>query len=606
MGPTEPVRAARTVTFVVHGVGSHKTDSAEVDAATRDFAETWGRRNRVPLSRTDHVAHPDLGPSTAYAIFHGRLDGGREHRIVELQWADLSRGRGGFLAPVVELLRVIFGLRHVAVATESPGEDRVLAATGWLSRLIFGILRGPILAWNAVMAAGLLFVSAWAPNPLSSSAAMVVIGALGCLPCLLVPRLRRNWVVRWSLVGGLVATSIPWWPACWLFTLRGLDSMPRGRPSFVTYVYTFGLFLNVFWLIVALCSVFLIAAWLLGRWRMHAGARQSFDARVWLTALAIRIWSFGIPLVWTSIHKLSKESLVAHGSAAAILQVKEVQQLENAFIPLLGVNWLLLFTIGGVALASYVVFASRTSAEPRSRAEPRLVISTGLMWVVILTTLMASTVMLIFLAWALRHMAGAAGGLHVAPSSPPYAVFIWLYNSAWFLAAALAAAAFAFREKLKAGCDFALDVTNYFRGNGPRSFRTLVQSRFASIVGDVMRSGADQVVFISHSQGTVLTAEYLHGSQLPEGRLVTMGSPISHLYEHYFAPAFWLRGPPVVGRDVGEWLNLFRCGDFIGRSVVAAAENCSIGPGGHIGYFKDPRVHALLEERGLLPRRQPG
>jgi hypothetical protein len=596
----ESACAARTVTFVVHGVGAHKSDSAEVDGATRDFAVTWGRRNRVPLTRTDHVAHPDLGPSTPYTIFHGLLPGDREHQIVELQWADLSRGRGGLLAPVVAFLRVLFGLRHVAMATELPREGPLLVAATWLTRTIFGLLRGPILAWNALMAAGLLFVSTWAPNPLSRSSAMLVVGALGCLPSLL-PKLRKQWVVRWGLVGGVVAASVPWWPKSWLFTLKGLDPLPQGSPSFITYFFTFSSLVNLCWMMVALSAVVLIFAWLLGRWRLDAVARRSFDARVFLAALAMRIWSFGIPLLWSFVLRMSKEGLARSAGSAAILQVDQVKQSETAFIPLIGVNWLLFFVIGGTALMSYLVFDARTHGESSSRTpEPRLLISAGLIWVVILTTLTISVLMLDKFVSALGEFS-LSSGPHVVVNPPQSALLTRLYDSGWLLSAALAATAFGFREKLKAGFDFALDVTNYFRGDGPRSMRRLVESRFAAIVGDVMKSCAEQdVVFVSHSQGTVLMAEHLRSQKLPSAWLVTMGSPISHVYQHYFR-TFWPEGPPLVGRDVGGWINLFRSGDFIGRSVLPASENWLVGPGGHIGYFKDPQVHDLLEERGLLP-----
>ncbi|MEM8998327.1 MAG: hypothetical protein AAGF23_26320, partial [Acidobacteriota bacterium] len=154
--------------------------------------------------------------------------------------------------------------------------------------------------------------------------------------------------------------------------------------------------------------------------------------------------------------------------------------------------------------------------------------------------------------------------------------------------------------------DFALDVTNYFSPEGePSTTRQRILARFHTIHSQASEKNPDsKPLFVTHSQGTVLTGEFL--SQLkPDGPVdwVTMGSPISHIYGHYFPDAYEQPSPP------GEvtWFNLYRNSDFVGRQIdgidgIRVQE--SIGDGGHTRYFSDPETLGRLETLKLLPQRR--
>ena len=138
-----------------------------------------------------------------------------------------------------------------------------------------------------------------------------------------------------------------------------------------------------------------------------------------------------------------------------------------------------------------------------------------------------------------------------------------------------------------------------------------IMDRFKAVVSDVLaREKNADVLFVTHSQGTALTGDFLSTHNQPfidekglnQATLVTMGSPISHIYQYYFFPEFWNRNKPVVGTSMKKWLNLHRDADYIGKEVnVDNVENHNVGKGGHTGYFEDPRVQNILETRGLVP-----
>jgi hypothetical protein len=97
-----------------------------------------------------------------------------------------------------------------------------------------------------------------------------------------------------------------------------------------------------------------------------------------------------------------------------------------------------------------------------------------------------------------------------------------------------------------------------------------------------------------------------------EVRLVTMGSPLTHLYRHYFPhryqslkdkagninPVHWVELRNVVTC----WRNLFRIDDFVGTEIEGPKwfpDNRWVYGRGHVGYWTDPEALGVL--RDLLP-----
>ena len=147
--------------------------------------------------------------------------------------------------------------------------------------------------------------------------------------------------------------------------------------------------------------------------------------------------------------------------------------------------------------------------------------------------------------------------------------------------------------ELRAPLDVALDVDNHFR-EFPRTGipRARIFSRYAALLRHVAAQGYERIVIVSHSQGTVITAELLRflssaeghapvaehgpeleGKELPPIRLLTLGCPLRQLYAARFPTLYhWVierRGTVVGPRafDVGvaRWVNAFCSGDYVGR-----------------------------------------
>lgn len=137
-----------------------------------------------------------------------------------------------------------------------------------------------------------------------------------------------------------------------------------------------------------------------------------------------------------------------------------------------------------------------------------------------------------------------------------------------------------------------LDVDNWMR-EYPRDSNPTARicARYTSLLNYIFnwrsQDGAaasyDELVIVSHSQGTVITADllrFLHvqGWKTPiRIRLFTMGSPLRQLYSLRFPHLYeWARCDPKGPRSllplpsklgVTNWVNAYRSGDYVGRCL---------------------------------------
>jgi len=146
---------------------------------------------------------------------------------------------------------------------------------------------------------------------------------------------------------------------------------------------------------------------------------------------------------------------------------------------------------------------------------------------------------------------------------------------------------------LRGPLDVAMDVDNHFR-EFPRTDipRAHIFSRYVALLEHVRSRGYDRIVIVSHSQGTVISAELLrflssrdqaaprpgdapvvHGSALPPVSLLTLGCPLRQLYAARFPGLYaWVLarngamfGPRAADVGVQRWMNAFCSGDYVGR-----------------------------------------
>ncbi len=139
--------------------------------------------------------------------------------------------------------------------------------------------------------------------------------------------------------------------------------------------------------------------------------------------------------------------------------------------------------------------------------------------------------------------------------------------------------------------------------------RVRIEKRLDVVMEHVVAGGGfDRLVFVAHSQGTVILYDYLAEANddetLKSARridVLTLASPLSHLYQHYFHDYETKRRPaPEINPKLASWTNIWRIDDPIGNRIDIVegdfVRNEVIRAGGHIDYWKETRVcEAILE-----------
>lgn len=140
--------------------------------------------------------------------------------------------------------------------------------------------------------------------------------------------------------------------------------------------------------------------------------------------------------------------------------------------------------------------------------------------------------------------------------------------------------------------------------------RRRIQERMNVLIEEfVGRGGFDQVVFLAHSQGSVILYEYLMSGDdnidfktIKRIDVVTVGSPLGHLYQYYFDE--YGRQSPTAERlhpQLKSWTNMWRVDDPIGNRVDIIEDgfvkNEILAPGGHMNYWKEARVRQVVLDK---------
>ncbi len=166
---------------------------------------------------------------------------------------------------------------------------------------------------------------------------------------------------------------------------------------------------------------------------------------------------------------------------------------------------------------------------------------------------------------------------------------------------------------LRAPLDALLDVDNYLREFPRKAIpRARIFARYVALLEQLKRDGASRVVIVSHSQGTVITADLLRyltyrAMRDPDSRagrlgqwlqdievhLFTAGSPLRQLYAARFPDLYhWVRTGPVLDQlGIDKWTNAFTAGDYVGRWIWEPASPRAV----HQSAFYAPGAAALDE-----------
>jgi hypothetical protein len=187
---------------------------------------------------------------------------------------------------------------------------------------------------------------------------------------------------------------------------------------------------------------------------------------------------------------------------------------------------------------------------------------------------------------------------------------------------------------LRSGFHIVADVINHFhrvparfprpwdndpnpKAAGPDSeseflIRKRIEGRVMAVLAEVLKTYRPRLLLLlAHSQGTVAVTGVLRQEEtqkllqeVQDVRLSTMGSPLTHLYQHYFPnqyppfkEAYWKILHDLV--PCGRWLNLYRFDDFVGTRVDGTkpdwpVNQCVSTTGGHVNYWRQVSVVQAL------------
>ena len=181
---------------------------------------------------------------------------------------------------------------------------------------------------------------------------------------------------------------------------------------------------------------------------------------------------------------------------------------------------------------------------------------------------------------------------------------------------------------LRAPLDMALDVDNHFREFPRRAIpRARIFSRYVAVLKHVVSLNYDRIVIVSHSQGTVISADlfrYMKERAAQAARdpddevarvwrgvagkimLVTAGCPLRQLYAARFPEIYdWVladngttMGPVAADVGVTHWVNIYTTGDYVGRWLWSRTARAGEYPMAQVDEIKDgetytpPRIDA--------------
>jgi MFS family permease len=631
--PAPPGNGARTLFVVVHGIGD-PTLGETVREVARGMTHHLGSVGLI--EETHWIPGPDRVEADAHSVQAFPVpvlsDRGGDFVLAEVHWADLSRLPISMYGLVSGFFAVLFGLRYVAYQAVDGLDAPGAGALRRLVRAATTLVIGPYAAMS-LLALFILLGGVLADRlsiPYERSPDVDYFASLSTGTALLVGALLAR-CYRGHQVLSLLGTSLCG-VASTLLAVVGIGLLASGRgPGLLGELLVFGQgfstwsdALDLLWVLIFVTIGLIQLAILAVLGWMAATVRE----RPKLTSAAVAAslpfvmtfaWSIVMPLVW----------------AAAGTLIPVSQEYKDHYQSWLAEAAPLWDPYYYVLLPFFVVFLMVVAWWFRRRNRPRLeddgarlIVNAWLQWGIVALYVVAAVLALLF--WKDRHAGAATGPERVGSSlmlliAPALGLLPFLISQG--------------SPYLRSAIDLIHDVVNHFyfrfrdvdgrRGPPPFPVRRAIEARLDATLdhfaGRLDDAGGPpwRLVVLSHSQGTVAAIESLNNpdnraDRFRDIRLVTMGSPFSHIYQHYFRhhyppldDARWqvLRRRLAAPKGPPRWLNLFRIDDYVGRSIEATGSaprlvaNIPIGPRGHLGYWFDPDVLRQIDSAlGILPR----
>jgi hypothetical protein len=396
------------------------------------------------------------------------------------------------------------------------------------------------------------------------------------------------------------------------------------------------------WLLVIACNAIVAAAevrrWLAGR---GDGPPALASASI---ALMSMLWIILIASIWASILSLPFQSLPTGLRLESILGTASFAVIALGYIALsAGYVFLRTGRWGAKSVPADYIKPDDPEHATKIAERNRLLISPWMLvpiWAFFAAMLFAS------LSATLRMF-----GCELPVPDWAAAVNYWLQGNFGTIMAGLAVfGGFLFaagQQQLRAGLGIAIDVITWLndhswnsqemlteetrtfaeaiipgplqagRGQKAQGYwrRERIKNRLKVMMEKLLRDEKpDEVIFVSHSQGTVVAIAALN-EKAPEWlaglgknasmKLVTMGSPYTHVHRHYYPRSFPAIGSMGVlakagnGGALDDWINIFRIDDFVGTFIDPTGKwprEHPVPANGHTSYWVDENVFPILKD----------
>ncbi len=641
------------VVFMVHGVGEQvpgDTVDEFVGGACEELELTGAVQNNTLL-----LANPNGTSEQVLDLFpcHQRripnASKNEELLIAEVHWADISPAPSGVVGTTVDLLRLVLGLGYIAldnvqnnVVRDNAYVQRLVPLFVWLFYAVLAplnlflfvgaiaLLVDPLLIefedypkltfgllglLGAVFAAGGVMRSKSAPTYMERLI-MASLGVIGVFTVVLAVLFLLNVNLEFLTFASKTCAS-----------LSGASTVDK--LSGFTGLGVFGL--KASWLFVVTLLIVLSVVSLPGL-RRHPWDKRSIYLAVcaamlvlWMT-ITVAIWR----LVVGALDRLPNKSSEADLPAVKIINEGFVQATETLVYGVISLV-VLAVVAGYVAIQRFRKSEELSEYETRSsdidKKFGRLILNPWLNLALFVS--IAAFAFSAFVAFAIFVVTGDDPTHEITSQSGWVAIYQWAVEwDAWikkgngFAFLVITVMGFGilnFSGSIAAVIGIARDVTTYLtrsRADNPMDaagtshyvFADEIQERFDAVVAHVIAQenpgDITRITFMTHSQGTVVAAMGLKSlaATLPvKPTLVTMGSPLTHIYGHYFERNYQF--DETSNGALARWLNIYRRDDFVGTRVQGNgtdAQNFKVRPKGHSHYWSDETVWKIFKDEKVF------
>lgn len=640
--------------LVVHGIGEQScgetVDQVVAGAMARHPARPASDLADAPISvQSSHICltandfskPPDDSVEDVFTCHTFSLEPANDAQqravFAEVHWSDMSPAPKGAIATILDLLKLILGLGYVAMDNVENTKSHLFHRG--LVHLFNWVFYGGIAVLNAMLLVGTVLLLAHDYLPGAGYFAVVgVTASLGVAlwlylkhigkkhPRFLVTVFRRGLLV-WSacvaalLVASLLAGDIVKAGFQSLFTALpdtltsqskgcaalaeafALDNGPLefGIESVSCFVEVNIFAMGLFWLFAALLVVISLVGF------AQTPRRVIYPS---VCGAMLMFWSVFTTGFWLALRQLLGQFDRAHDNCGelteTLLQAGSLAPLHQTGTTAYGLLCLHMEqAVGTLAISVAFMLATIVAAILAYSSGARVIVN---LWVrVILVIFPVALVLVLILSGDITG--NSVDGNPFAPLKGLSLAIalgsaLLIYNFNETVAAALGVARDVIVYLVRAECKWTA-IPEVRENNYPR--RALIEARFERVFLFMLNAlEPSRITVISHSQGTVVAARALERLLPDLGRfkpelarrvhLITMGSPISHIYEEYFPENY-----PITRERMSPdlvWHNLYRDRDYVGQTIqttgIPQDNDLAVGSGGHSHYFTDKRVWTLM------------